>query len=159
MAPMDSIPIEVDSSSALTGNVLPLLHEMRHALEDFATTGTEHTIDLNSLPLAPQESRELEELLGTGEVCAQLDALGDQNVMLKLTLPEQDNFYRDCIEHKNVLKVVALSGGYSRAEANERLERQNGMVASFSRALSEGLSAQQSDDDFNATIAAAIDGI
>ena len=80
MARMDSIPIEVDSSSALTGNVLPLLHEMRHALEDFATTGTEHTIDLNSLPLAPQESRELEELLGTGEVCAQLDALGTSEI-------------------------------------------------------------------------------
>lgn len=80
MARMDSIPIEVDSSPALTGNVLPLLHEMRHALQDFATTGTEHTIDLNSLPLAPQESRQLEELLGTGEVRAQLDALGTSEI-------------------------------------------------------------------------------
>ena len=77
---VDSISIEVDSSPALTGNVLPLLHEIRHALEDFATTGTEHTIDLNGLPLAPQESRQLEELLGTGEVRAQLDALGTSEI-------------------------------------------------------------------------------
>lgn len=77
---VDSISIEVDSSPALTGNVLPLLHEIRHALEDFATTGTEHTIDLNSLPLAPQESRQLEDLLGNGEVRAQLDALGTSEI-------------------------------------------------------------------------------
>jgi fructose-bisphosphate aldolase class I len=79
--------------------------------------------------------------------------------MLKLTLPERDNFYRDCIEHANVLKVVALSGGYSRAEANERLERQTGMIASFSRALSEGLSAQQSDAEFNAALDESIASI
>ena len=83
----------------------------------------------------------------------------DQLVMFKLTLPEQDNFYRECQEHPNMLKVVALSGGYSREEANERLRRQNGMVASFSRALSEGLSAQQSDDEFNATLDASIESI
>ena len=79
--------------------------------------------------------------------------------MLKLTLPEQDNFYRECIEHANVLKVVALSGGYSREEANERLARQHGMVASFSRALTEGLSAQQSDAEFNAMLDASIESI
>ena len=83
----------------------------------------------------------------------------DQLVMLKLTLPEQDNLYRDCIEHSNVLKVVALSGGYSRDEANERLGRQNGTVASFSRALSEGLTAQQSDEDFNAALDGSISSI
>jgi fructose-bisphosphate aldolase class I len=89
-----------------------------------------------------------------------LDSLGDDEfVMLKLTLPEKDNLYADCIAHPNVLKVVALSGGYSRDEANERLARQNGMVASFSRALSEGLSAQQSDDEFNATLDASIQSI
>ena len=89
-----------------------------------------------------------------------LDALGDdETVMLKLTLPEQDDLYRDCIEHPRVLKVVALSGGYSREEANERLARQHGMVASFSRALSEGLSAQQSDEEFNATLDASIASI
>ncbi|MEM7610572.1 MAG: fructose bisphosphate aldolase [Pseudomonadota bacterium] len=89
-----------------------------------------------------------------------LDALEpDQLVMLKLTLPEQDNLYLDCVNHPNVLKVVALSGGYSREEANERLARQHGMIASFSRALSEGLSAQQSDDEFNATLDASIQAI
>jgi fructose-bisphosphate aldolase class I len=79
--------------------------------------------------------------------------------MLKLTLPEQDNFYARCIEHPNVLKVVALSGGYSRQEANQRLSNQNGMVASFSRALSEGLSAQQSEDEFNSVLDASIESI
>ncbi len=83
----------------------------------------------------------------------------DQLVMLKLTLPEEDNLYRDCIEHPQVLKVVALSGGYSREEANARLARNNGMVASFSRALAEGLKAQQSDDAFNAMLDASIESI
>ena len=93
-------------------------------------------------------------------ILAELDALPDgQQVMLKLTLPEKDNLYADCIAHDRCLKVVALSGGYSREEANARLSRQNGMVASFSRALSEGLSAQQSDDEFNATLDASIQSI
>ena len=83
----------------------------------------------------------------------------DEIVMLKLTLPEQDGLYADCVAHPNVARVVALSGGYSRSEANDRLTRQTGMVASFSRALSEGLSAQQSDDDFNATLDASIASI
>ena len=89
-----------------------------------------------------------------------LDSLGaDEIVMLKLTLPEKDGLYANCIAHKNVARVVALSGGYSRDEANSRLGRQKGMVASFSRALSEGLSAQQSDDEFNATLDASIASI
>ena len=93
-------------------------------------------------------------------IMAELDALApDRQVMLKLTLPEQDNLYADCIAHDRCLKVVALSGGYSRDEANARLARQNGMVASFSRALSEGLSAQQSDEEFNATLDASIQSI
>ena len=101
----------------------------------------------------------IEELLKTA-ILTHLDQLGeDELVMLKLTLPEVDNFYRDCIEHPRVLKVVALSGGYSREEANARLARQNGMVASFSRALTEGLSAQQSDDEFNAMLDASIESI
>jgi fructose-bisphosphate aldolase class I len=93
-------------------------------------------------------------------IMGQLDKLpkGDL-VMLKLTLPEQDDLYADCIKHPNVLKVVALSGGYARAEANERLTRQHGMVASFSRALTEGLTAQQSDADFNAALDKAIESI
>jgi len=82
-----------------------------------------------------------------------------QIVMLKLTLPEQDNFYADFVKHSKVLRVVALSGGYSREEANNRLRQNHGIIASFSRALAEGLSAQQSDADFNATLDQSIQSI
>jgi fructose-bisphosphate aldolase class I len=100
-----------------------------------------------------------EELLHAA-IMAQLNSLGsDELVMLKLTLPEKNDLYADCIAHPNVARVVALSGGYSREEANARLSRQHGMVASFSRALSEGLSAQQSDDEFDATLDASIASI
>lgn len=84
---------------------------------------------------------------------------GTQLVMLKLTLPEQDNFYRELVQHPRVLKVVALSGGYSLAESNARLSRNHGVVASFSRALAEGLSAQQSDAEFNTKLDGTIEGI
>lgn len=94
---------------------------------------------------------------------ALLDALNalapDQLVMLKLTLPEVDNLYAVCLAHPNVVRVVALSGGYPREEANARLARNNGVIASFSRALSEGLNAQQSDEEFNAMLDAAIESI
>lgn len=91
---------------------------------------------------------------------AGLDKLpANELVILKLTLPEEDNLYLDCIKHRNVLKVVALSGGYPREESNTRLARQTAMVASFSRALSEGLSAQQSDGEFDATMNASIQSI
>jgi len=83
----------------------------------------------------------------------------DQMVMLKLTLPEQNNFYADFVKHPKVLRVVALSGGYSRDEANNRLRRNHGVVASFSRALAEGLSAQQSAAEFNATLDKSIQSI
>jgi fructose-bisphosphate aldolase class I len=83
----------------------------------------------------------------------------DHFVMLKLTLPEQDNFYADFVKHPKVLRVVALSGGYSREEANDRLRRNHGVVASFSRALAEGLSAQQSDAAFNAVLDQTIQSI
>ena len=82
-----------------------------------------------------------------------------QLVMLKLTLPEQDDFYAECIRHPNVLRVVALSGGYARDEANDRLRRNHGIVASFSRALVEGLSAQQSAGEFDAQLDRAIQSI
>ncbi|MDT7762305.1 MAG: fructose-bisphosphate aldolase, class [Mycobacterium sp.] len=86
-----------------------------------------------------------------------VDELGaDQVVMLKLTLPDTDNLYRELVEHPKVVRVVALSGGYSRDEACEKLARNNGVIASFSRALTEGLTAQQSDEEFNATLDAAI---
>jgi fructose-bisphosphate aldolase, class I len=84
---------------------------------------------------------------------------GGQFVMLKLTLPEQDDFYAELVKHPKVLRVVALSGGYSREEANNRLRKQHGVVASFSRALVEGLTAQQSDAEFNATLDKSIQSI
>lgn len=114
----------------------------------------EPEVDINSPEKAEAETLLLQALL------SQLDQLGDgQLVMLKLTLPEQNNFYQPCIDHPNVLKVVALSGGYSRQEANRRLALNNGMVASFSRALTEGLSAQQSDDAFNKMLDDSIESI
>jgi fructose-bisphosphate aldolase class I len=94
------------------------------------------------------------------EILRQLDGLPDgQVVMLKLTIPTKDDLYADCVTHPRVLKVVALSGGYSRDEANARLARQHGVVASFSRALTEGLTAQQSDADFNAALDKSIESI
>jgi len=105
------------------------------------------------------DKAEAEDLLKTA-LLDELDALApDQLVMLKLTLPEADNHYADCIAHPNIVRVVALSGGYSREEANARLARNNGLVASFSRALSEGLNVQQSDDEFNAMLDASIESI
>ncbi|MCZ4354181.1 fructose bisphosphate aldolase [Roseovarius aestuarii] len=80
-------------------------------------------------------------------------------VMLKLTLPETANHYKSLVDHPAVLRVVALSGGYSRDEANTRLSQNTGIIASFSRALTEGLSVSQSDEEFNATIGATIDSI
>ncbi|MGR3469229.1 MAG: fructose bisphosphate aldolase [Shimia sp.] len=91
---------------------------------------------------------------------AAVDAVPEgQEIMLKLTLPEVDGQYQALIDHPKVMSVVALSGGYTKAEACERLSRNPGMIASFSRALVEGLSAGQSDDDFNATIAKTIDEV
>jgi len=91
---------------------------------------------------------------------AQLDALPEgAEVMLKLTLPETANLYEGLVNHQRVLRVVALSGGYSRDEATARLARNRGVIASFSRALTEGLSAQQSEAEFNAALAKAIDEI
>jgi fructose-bisphosphate aldolase class I len=100
-----------------------------------------------------------EELLKAA-ILEELDELpADQLVMLKITLPEQDDFYADCIRHPNVLRVVALSGGYTREEANDRLRRNHGIVASFSRALVEGLSVQQSDTEFNAMLDGTIQSV
>jgi fructose-bisphosphate aldolase class I len=93
-------------------------------------------------------------------ILEKLDKLpAGQVVFLKLTLPEQDDFYSDCVSHSKVVRVLALSGGYSREDANQRLRRNRGIVASFSRALLEGLSAQQSDTEFNAVLGASIQSI
>jgi len=114
----------------------------------------EPEVDIHCPDKAAAESLLLEELLTA------LDALPDDAlVMLKLTLPEEDGFYTPCVDHARVLRVVALSGGYSRDEANARLAKNAGVVASFSRALTEGLSAQQSDADFDAALDTAIQSI
>jgi fructose-bisphosphate aldolase class I len=114
----------------------------------------EPEVDINS----PQKA-EAEALL-KARILAHLEGLRpDQYVMLKLTLPEIDDFYAELVSHPNVLRVVALSGGYTREEANTRLARNHGVVASFSRALAEGLTAQQSDAEFDATLDATIGSI
>ena len=105
------------------------------------------------------EKAEAEALLKSA-LLAGLDALSsDELVMLKLTLPEAPGFYQELVDHPNVVRVVALSGGYSRDDANERLAVNPGVIASFSRALTEGLSAQQSDAEFDATLDQSIKGI
>jgi len=114
----------------------------------------EPEVDIHS----PQKAA-AEDLLKAA-LLAGLGGLGsDQHVMLKLTLPDQDDFYTDLVQHPRVLRVVALSGGYSREEANTRLARNHGVVASFSRALTEGLTAQQSDEEFDAALDASIASI
>jgi len=114
----------------------------------------EPEVDIKS----PQKA-ECEKLLKEN-ILAHLNRLApDQKVMLKLTIPSTDDFYRDCIQHANVLRVVALSGGYSREEANARLARNHGMIASFSRALAEGLSAQQSQAEFDQMLDGSIASI
>jgi len=114
----------------------------------------EPEVDIHS----PQKAK-AEDLLRTG-ILDRLGALpSGQVVMLKLTLPEEDDFYADLVKHSNVLRVVALSGGYTREEADARLARNHGVVASFSRALTEGLTAQQSDAEFDAALDASIASI
>ncbi len=114
----------------------------------------EPEVDINS-----PEKAQAEALL-RDEIIKHLDSLGEgELVMLKLTLPETANYYENCIKHPNCLKVVALSGGYSREEANRRLSENNGMIASFSRALTEGLSAHQTDEAFSAMLGDSIDSI
>ena len=114
----------------------------------------EPEVDINS------PSKKEAEVLLKAALLKELDAQpADQPVMLKLTLPEEDNFYRDLVKHPSVLRVVALSGGYSRDDANTKLSKNSGVIASFSRALTEGLSAQQSDAAFNAALDNAIASI
>jgi len=114
----------------------------------------EPEIDIHSPEKAEAETL-LKQALLSG-----LDQVPDgQQVMFKLTLPEIDGFYTELVEHPKVVRVVALSGGYSREEANDRLSRQPGVVASFSRALTEGLTAQQSDEEFDAALDASVGSI
>lgn len=105
------------------------------------------------------EKAQCEELLRTA-IIRELDKLnGNQQVMLKLTLPNEPNFYKVLVDHPRVLRVVALSGGYSREDANAMLSKNDGVIASFSRALTEGLSAQQSDAEFDKVLDNSIEGI
>ena len=114
----------------------------------------EPEVDIHSPDKAAAES------LLKAALVEHLDALpADDQVMLKLTLPDDDGFYADLVAHPHVLRVVALSGGYTRDDANDRLARNRGVIASFSRALTEGLSAQQSDDEFDAALDASIKAI
>ena len=104
--------------------------------------------------------REKSETLLKKLILASLDDLGsDEKIMLKLSIPVVDNFYSDLIAHPKVMRVVALSGGYSREEANEKLARNHGLIASFSRALLEGLSADQTDAAFDAFLKDTVDSI
>ena len=114
----------------------------------------EPEVDINAPDKVEAEALLRDAILG------QLNALpAGRDVMLKLTIPSEANFYKPLIEHDRVIRVVALSGGYSRDEANSKLAENTGMIASFSRALSEGLTAQQSDDAFNDVLAASIASI
>lgn len=114
----------------------------------------EPEIDINS----PEKSAA--ETLLKSALLNELDSLNsEQKVMLKLTLPDSNNFYSDCINHENVIKVVALSGGYKRELANNKVNSNHGMIASFSRALTEGLSANQSNDEFTSALDDAIASI
>ena len=114
----------------------------------------EPEVDINNV-----DKVECEEIL-RDEIRKHLNALPEtSNVMLKLTLPTVENFYEEFTKHPRVVRVVALSGGYSREKANDILSKNKGVIASFSRALTEGLSAQQTDDEFNKTLATTIEGI
>jgi fructose-bisphosphate aldolase class I len=114
----------------------------------------EPEVDINSPEKAEAEALLLARIL---EHANKLSA--DQHIMLKLTLPEEANFYSELVNHPQIVRVVALSGGYSRDEANRRLSENNGVIASFSRALSQGLSAQQSTEEFDSALGEAIDSI
>ena len=114
----------------------------------------EPEVDIHSVQKAEAESILRDQLIH------QLDSLdSDQLVMLKLTLPEENDFYQPCVNHSNVVRVVALSGGYNRTLANQKLAENHGMIASFSRALTEGLSANQSDTEFTQTLDQTIESI
>lgn len=114
----------------------------------------EPEVDINST-----DKEQIEQILKE-EMLKHLDQLSeDQNIMIKITIPTVDNFFKELIDHPRVLRVVALSGGYKRDDANQKLAANEGLIASFSRALSEGVSASQSDEEFNAMLENSIKGI
>ncbi|NLT30603.1 MAG: fructose bisphosphate aldolase [Propionibacterium sp.] len=146
--------ISASSTSGIAANVDQQFEIGDRILAKGLVPILEPEVSINS---ADKEAIE-DELLA--RLTAGLDALPeDREVMLKLTIPTRDDLYAPLIAHPRVMRVVALSGGYTREESNERLARNPGLIASFSRALSEGLSDQQSDDEFNATLAESVDSI
>jgi fructose-bisphosphate aldolase class I len=146
--------IKVANEAGITANVAQQFEFGRQILANGLVPIIEPEVDINS----PSKAEAEEQL--KARILAELDGIADdQQIMLKLTLPETDGFYTELVEHPKVLRVVALSGGYSREEANARLSRNAGMIASFSRALTEGLSAQQSDAEFDAALDASIGSI
>jgi fructose-bisphosphate aldolase class I len=144
--------IKVADEAGITANVAQQFDVARQILAHDLVPIIEPEVDIHS------PSKAAAEALLKGRILAELDGV-DRPIMLKLTLPEEDGFYSDLIAHPKVLRVVALSGGYSREEANARLARNPGMIASFSRALTEGLTAQQTDEEFNAALDASIASI
>ncbi len=146
--------INAASASGIAANVAQQFEVGKQVLDHGLVPILEPEINIKMTDKAKAE-----EIL-RDEILVHLNKLGsDQHIMLKLTLPEQPNIYQPLVDHPNVMRVVALSGGYSRDEANARLSKNKGVVASFSRALTEGLSAQQSDDAFNETLGQTIDEI
>ncbi|ANU26165.1 fructose bisphosphate aldolase [Planococcus versutus] len=114
----------------------------------------EPEVDINS------KDKEQSEKILKEEMLKHLDLLNeDQNVMIKITIPTEDNYYKEMIEHPRVVRVVALSGGYKRDDANKKLAANTGLIASFSRALSEGVNASQTDEEFNAMLEKSIKNI
>ena len=146
--------VVLDADRIGIGSVVDQQFEVAHRILDAGLVPIiEPEVDIHS----PQ--KEADEDLLRESLLEHLRGLGDRLVMLKLTLPEEDGFHTPLVEHPNVLRVVALSGGYSRAEADERLAQQPGVVASFSRALTEGLTAQQTQEEFDATLHDSIESI
>jgi len=146
--------IKVANEAGIGTNVAQQFEFGRQILGHGLVPIIEPEVDINSPSKAEAET------LLAARILAELDGIAEgQQIMLKLTLPETDGFYADLVAHPKVLRVVALSGGYSRDEANARLSRNPGIIASFSRALTEGLSAQQSDDEFDAALDASIGSI
>ena len=173
MKPMPGLATLLDKAKAkgILGTKMRSLIKQANAagIKDIVSQQFEVAVQIIAAGLVPiiepevdihcPEKAKAEQLLKAAVLKRLNELPAGQWVMLKLTLPEQDDFYADCVRHPNVLRVVALSGGYKREEANERPRRNHGIVASFSRALLEGLSAQQSDAEFNAMLDTFIQSI
>ncbi len=145
-------------NSANAGGIAAVVEQQFEVGKQILAAGLMPIIEPEVNINAPDKA-EAEDIL-LAEITKQLDALPEgTQVMLKLTLPETPNHYKPLVDHPAVMRVVALSGGYSREDSNAKLAQNTGVIASFSRALTEGLSAQQSDQEFNSMLAETIDAI